>query len=103
MADTPRPALRAVKAGTSADPVPGGHRDIYWDELRRAEATPIYDGARLEADQWVYGPAVIETPDTSVVVRHGQALRLDRFGNFELILDAVVSPAARRATILEEA
>jgi N-methylhydantoinase A len=54
--------------------------------MRRVEPTPIFDGQRLERGNAIAGPCVVETPDTSVVVRPGQTMRVDAFGNFEIVL-----------------
>jgi N-methylhydantoinase A len=99
MADTPRPRLRrggAQTAALKADPRRPA-RDVYWDELKRAVSTSIYDGTLMMSDDWVEGPAIIETPDTSVTVRPGQRLRLDPLGNFELELAPARTATARSA------
>ena len=41
-------------------------RAVYWDELRGLEPTPVFDGEILLPGNHISGPAVIETPDTSV-------------------------------------
>jgi N-methylhydantoinase A len=85
-AEMPRPTLRSSEHGSgSIESAHRAARPIYWDESREVVQTPIYDGSMLRQNQWVHGPAVIETPDTSVVVRPGQSLALDKYGNFELI------------------
>ena len=61
-------------------------RPVYWEEDKRLAETAIWDGTRLKPGNTVMGPCVVETPDTSVVVRPGQRLRLDAFGNFEILL-----------------
>ncbi len=102
MADTQRPALRCGKASKSAGPArPSGSRAVYWDEFREARDTPVYDGTRLEQGQLLDGPAIVETPDTSVVVRPGQRLVLDAYGNFELTLGATAKSPAEAAASLE--
>jgi N-methylhydantoinase A len=97
MADTPRPRLRSANdAGGTADvQTKTRFRQVYWDELRGTRDTPIFDGTRLTSGTRVDGPAIVETPDTSVVVRPGQHLVLDTLGNFELNL-AQDRPAAAR-------
>ena len=56
-------------------------RDVYWHEHRAAVPTRIWDGATLRRGDWIEGPAVIEFPDTTVVVRPGGSMTLDGFGN----------------------
>src|SRR3989442_14783680 len=85
-AATPRPKLWATKklnAKISPKAV-SGKRSIYWSDLKKAVATPIYDGALLEPGNRIKGPAVIETTYTTVVVHPGRSLKVDAFGNFEI-------------------
>jgi len=88
MAQTPRPRL--VAADTLTDTVPDaarrGHRAVYWDETRALADTPVYDGTALLPGNRFDGPTVVETPDTVVVVRPGQSLAVDAYGNFEIML-----------------
>ena len=85
-AATPRPKLSAVKKLVAKiDPKAGrGKRSIYWADLKKSVATPIYDGALLVPGNAIKGPAVIETTDTTVVVHPRRKLRVDAFGNFEI-------------------
>jgi N-methylhydantoinase A len=85
-ATTPRPKLAAAKkASTKIDRrAARGRRDIWWSDLRKTAATPIYDGAFLVPGNALKGPAVVETTDTTVVVHPGRTLRVDKFGNFEI-------------------
>jgi len=48
-------------------------------------ASPIYVGARLVPGNRVAGPAVVETTDTTVAVHPKRTLRVDAFGNFEIL------------------
>jgi N-methylhydantoinase A len=103
MADTPRPALRSSNPGSSegADAARRPARLVYWDEYKDSVITPIYDGGLLGRGDAVAGPAIVETPDTSVVVRPGQSLMLDSFGNFELTFVSTVSSIDQAAASLE--
>jgi N-methylhydantoinase A len=85
-ATTPRPKLAATKKmSAKIDRKAGrGKRDIYWAELKKSAATPIYDGAFLSPGNAIKGPAVIETTDTTVVVHPGRSLKVDAHGNFEI-------------------
>ena len=85
---TPRPKL--VKSRISSSKIPKKairkKREIYWPDLRKRRATPVFDGERLVAGNRIKGPAIVETADTTVVVHPGRMLRLDALGNFEITL-----------------
>ncbi len=76
----PRPTLsrQARRAGEALT----SRRDVYWREARRFVATPVYDGTKLAAEVRVAGPAVIELPETTIVLRPESAGQLDEYGNF---------------------
>ena len=57
-------------------------REVYWREEKRFVATPVYVGGGLAADQQVSGPAIIEMPETTIVLRPGSSGQLDEYGNF---------------------
>jgi N-methylhydantoinase A len=63
-----------------------GQRDVYWRELKRFVSTPIYSGTKLAARHNVEGPAIIEMPETTIVLRPGSAGQLDGYGNFIISL-----------------
>ena len=83
---TPRPKLVSKKSGKRA--IPSGAkrttRSIYWPDLKKYRATPVFDGENLLIGNQVKGPAIVETADTTVVVHPGRTLRLDPLGNFEI-------------------
>ncbi|HJT60980.1 MAG TPA: hydantoinase/oxoprolinase family protein [Burkholderiales bacterium] len=83
---TPRPKLVSKKSGKRA--IPRGAkrttRSIYWPDLKKYRATPVFDGENLLIGNQVKGPAIVETADTTVVVHPGRTLRLDPLGNFEI-------------------
>jgi N-methylhydantoinase A len=87
-AQTPRPRLAPAASLTETIPAKARrpNRSIHWDELKAAADTPIFDGLALLPGNKLRGPTVIETPDTAVVVRPGQTLQVDAFGNFEILL-----------------
>jgi N-methylhydantoinase A len=86
-AATPRPKLSKARRLSAAIPreAKRGARDIYWAEPKRTLRTPIFDGALLRPGNRVKGPCVIETTQTNVVVHPGRSLRVDAFGNFEIL------------------
>ncbi len=83
---TPRPKL--VRASRTSSAIPGKAkrkpRPIYWPDLGKLRATPVFDGEKLAIGNRIKGPAIVETADTTVVVHPGRALRLDALGNFEI-------------------
>ena len=85
-ATTPRPRLAAARTlNTGIDTrARSGKRDIYWADMKRTVATPIFDGALLVPGNGIKGPAVVEMTDTTVVVHPGRSLKVDAFGNFEI-------------------
>src|SRR5215472_1397583 len=84
---TPRPRLaKAATPSARINMKAGlGKRSIYWADLKRAVSTPIYDGAMLIPGNRIAGPAVVETTDTTAVVHPGRTLKVDAFGNFEIV------------------
>jgi N-methylhydantoinase A len=83
---TPQPKLIRSKKVTSSIPKEAKRklRSIYWPDLKKHRATPVFDGDSLAAGNQVKGPAIVETADTTVVVHPGAKLRVDPLGNFEL-------------------
>ena len=58
-------------------------RAVYWSELRDYLETPVYDEVPAES---IEGPALIELPDTVIVVRPGQQGAPDAAGNYVIEL-----------------
>ena len=67
---------------TSA-PQPVGTRRVIFDAVEHD--TPVYDRAALGAGSSMNGPAIIEQPDTTVVIHPGQNLVVDRLG--QILID----------------
>ena len=64
-------------------------RDIIWyGRGGGAETTAIYDGALLGVGFTVSGPAILEYPDTTVVIPHGCTARIDPTGSVVIDLHA---------------
>jgi N-methylhydantoinase A len=76
--------------GGGAAPAPPrkGERDVVWygGELAPV-ATPIYDGAGFRPGMQVRGPAIVEYPDTTVVLWDGDVARVDPLGSLAIELD----------------
>jgi N-methylhydantoinase A len=83
---TPQPKLVRSRKKSLSVPAAAKRkpRAIYWPDLGKHRATPVYDGEKLVTGNRIRGPAVVETADTTVVVHPGRTLRLDELGNFEI-------------------
>ncbi len=95
-AEMPRPQLPKARNNSPIVPEAGRRvgREVWFEEVGGYADTAVYDGMKLENGNLIAGPALVETPDTVVVVRPGQSLTLDAFGNFELMLGARAFDAA---------
>jgi N-methylhydantoinase A len=71
-AEGDRAPSREARAGT---------RPVYWSELGDFESTPVFWGERLVAGNVVPGPAIVQVPDTTIVVHPFQTARIDPYGN----------------------
>ncbi|HEU5195495.1 MAG TPA: hydantoinase/oxoprolinase family protein, partial [Methylomirabilota bacterium] len=72
-------ALEADRAPSSE--ASAGTRPVYWSELGDFEATPVFWGEKLVPGNVVAGPAIIQVPDTTIVVHPFESARLDPYGN----------------------
>lgn len=70
-------------------PEPRTMRAVYWQEYREAVSTPIYAGEKIVSGHRIEGPAVIEYPHTTVVVRPRQTAVIDPVGNVVIDLSAM--------------
>jgi N-methylhydantoinase A len=73
----PRVPLVEIAAGAGAPPI--GARRV-WQDGRPLQAR-VYDRASLGRGDRVAGPAIVEQPDTTVLVPDGDVADVDRFGN----------------------
>ncbi|MBO0849270.1 MAG: hydantoinase/oxoprolinase family protein [Pseudonocardia sp.] len=62
-------------------------REVYWDRGGTAVSTPVFDGLALAEDALVSGPALIDLPDTTVVIRAGQQVHKNAYGDYELFFE----------------
>jgi N-methylhydantoinase A len=92
VASVAKPALRALgdRAG-NAGAAPKGVRDAYFPGIGFV-ATPVFDRERLPADIALQGPALLEEPESTIVLPPGFSLTLDRFGN--AVIEAASSGSA---------
>lgn len=66
---------------------PLGRRDVYMD-TEHAVSTPIHDGRALRPGHALQGPAVIQEPNTTLLVGTGDRLLVDRHNNFLIRRDS---------------
>lgn len=86
----PAEALRAraaVNAGDAGSAAPTGERDVYWPETGEVSATPVYEGAGLPAGTRLEGPALLDYPDTTAVLRPGLRLTVEPGGNLTIEME----------------
>jgi N-methylhydantoinase A len=72
---------KGAAAGDQAPPQKGERGVIWYERGLEREPTPIYDGDRFGPGMRVTGPAIVEFTDTTLVLRHGQAAKVDEFGS----------------------
>ena len=79
-------ALRLAKEKLAAGAASAtrGKRQVYFREAKGFTETPIYERDALKPGQELSGPAVIEAPDTTMLVRPGQRVRMDEYRNLTL-------------------
>jgi N-methylhydantoinase A len=66
-------------------------RGIYWPKLGEQVDTPVYDGQQLGPGHVIPGPAVVEFPETTIVVQPYATGSVDSAGNFIIDLEAGTS------------
>ncbi len=78
----PKTDVLSAPAGTSLDEALLSERPVYFDG--EFVSTPIYQREGLPAGVKILGPALIEQPDTTVLLTPSAELFTDRFGNLIL-------------------
>jgi N-methylhydantoinase A len=63
-----------------------GHRDVYFEEERKFIPTRVYDFEKMQPGIAFPGPAIIETPVTTVVVNPNDRAAMDEFRNIRIHL-----------------
>jgi N-methylhydantoinase A len=82
----PRPPLEA--SATSAPVQETNRRQAYFDEFGRYVETPIYQRESLSVGDEITGPAIIEQPDTTLVVYPDQRAVVEGSGNLIVAVPA---------------
>ncbi|MFG2056805.1 hydantoinase/oxoprolinase family protein [Micromonospora sp. NPDC048930] len=78
-----KPDVPKVAAGDLAPPAGArtGTREVVFDPVHGAVPAAVFDRARLLAGNRIAGPAAIEEPTTTTLLRPGDTARVDEFGN----------------------
>jgi N-methylhydantoinase A len=79
VAPVAQPALAPVERRRPGPPEPKGERSAWFDGALRP--TPVHAIERLEPGAALAGPAIVESPFTTVVLPPGATLSVDGFGN----------------------
>lgn len=85
-----KPDLAKIAEGTGAPTLQAlsGSREVIFDPADGAVSTPVYNRAKLLARNRIDGPAVIEEPTTTTLLRPGDTLEVDGFGNLLIEIGA---------------
>jgi N-methylhydantoinase A len=83
----PLRAEAALAVAADASPEPCGVRDVYWPEQREVVATPVYTGGDIPPGTRLTGPALVDYPDTTVVLRPALGLVVEPGGNLTIELE----------------
>ena len=77
-----RPQLESLPLGPAeAGPAQKTERRVYFAETKGWTKAPIYASEALRPGNRIEGPAVVEAPDTTVVIRPGQTIEMDGYRN----------------------
>lgn len=75
--------------GEPGELLPKSERPVIWYERGLEPVmTPIYDGTQLSVGTQVTGPAILEYPDTTVVLRYGNVAHLNSAGCIVIDINA---------------
>jgi N-methylhydantoinase A len=77
------PAAATIESAV-ARPTPVAERLAHFPERGGFVPTPVFDWTRLEPGARLSGPAIVEGPDTTVVVLPDRSASIDRWRNVVL-------------------
>jgi N-methylhydantoinase A len=59
-----------------------GERDAYFEESNGFTKTRVYDGDKLQCDNVLEGPCIVEERMTNIVIPPTFKMRVDEYGNY---------------------
>ncbi len=83
--DKPRPQRYPLSSGDAGGAVKGS-RKVFFEEYEESRATPVYGFEPLQPGNEIAGPAVIETPVTTIVINPGDRAVMDEYRNVRLLI-----------------
>lgn len=82
---TPKPDMPKYTIKDSLNPpVPNANRKVYFDENKGFVDCPIYLRDNLSAGHEIFGPAVVEQMDTTILINPGWNVSIDEYLNIKL-------------------
>ena len=75
------------KQQDTADAASSAYRNVFWPDRSEQLETPVYMGPELAPGQVIRGPAVVEYPETTIVVQPFASGALDASGSFIIELE----------------
>src|SRR5262245_17807229 len=84
-----KPRIVAAPESTTTPPAEAraATRPVYWSELGDFDATPVFWRERLHPGHVVPGPAIVQVPDTTIVVHPFESARIGPYGNVLIDLE----------------
>lgn len=82
---TPKPDMPKYPIKDSLNPpIPNANRQVYFDENKGFVECPIYTRDDLDAGHEIFGPAVVEQMDTTILINPGWNANVDEYLNINL-------------------
>jgi N-methylhydantoinase A len=93
----PRPEIRVAPPGWEASRARKGSRPVYFPEPAGFVDCPVYDRFALAPGRRLRGPAIIEEPESTVVIGPGGAATVDPEGNLLATLPRAAAATSSKA------
>ena len=85
--ELPKPEIERERPGeTDAAYAVKGRRDVYFEEFGQFVPALVYDFDRIKPGNHIEGPAIIETPVTTIVVNPRDRATMDELRNVVVLV-----------------